>query len=717
MILLATISGLLETIQSLLKFIAILILSVIVIYLLIYIVQTLWIRRSYFYQIDYGREWFKKLGVNKRLFLPPQCIGYVRKSIFSGGGKNNDNEIYIKTNFGPIKYGCVKTTTINGEDVAEVYSNFHFQTGSTSEGIPVGYVDTNGVVYEYEFVKDKNGDLVFGENGYPTHKLDENGNKIAVEIGACETPKRIRFESAQDEGEDYFRPIRKEGKYMHMVDKRPVKDGTFRYFLWNDLLLWKRLYVYLSGEHSSQGWGLGHCRENGRWWPFGQEGAGIKLCLKAGAALLLYRKGYFSANGQEQGPGDRLGLCPTALLSLLVYLLAWPKLWNLIFDSCINGTLLFPLLKETFSTVLTMILIFVGIWCIIHFIRRIILQGTTLFDRFLHTMNCMTGVKGLTVAILVLSLLGMIFTYFIEQFEYFSIFICMAAAVIANMIAYKNNPWPISPYLRKKSENVSKDDADNSNEGDEDEKGLVERKYDWETNLVLSSGVEKHHFSLKFKPEDIGKIRDENPTQYETYDFGRILQLLYKDESDEVVRKEEGDLHFYGSKAVEKLRPIVDSYVNLYDKAMVILSFVQYPNIEYWKDNESPELKEHFKDKENVNLRDYWRFPTESLFDKHGDCECKTVLALYLCKKLLCASKTKVDAVLLIVNSPERDGSHAALGLHFEEDLTQLNGIETVYKDEENNKSYYYCECTGQGFEIGYRPGDYTISQVLSVQD
>ena len=711
MILLATISGLWGTILSLLKFIAILILSYIVIRLLTYIVQTLWIRRGYFYEIDYGREWFKKFGVNKRLFLPSQCIGYVRKSIFSGGGKNKDNEIYIKTNFGRIKYGCVKTDSINGNDVAIVYSNFHFQTGSTSEGIPVGYVDTDGVVYEFEFEKDSNGDFVLGEDGYPIAKLDKNGNKIADEIGTCETPKRTKFEPEQDEGEDFFRPIRKEGKYMHMVDKKPVKDGTFRYFLWNDLLLWKRLYVYLAGEHSSQGWGLGHCRENGRWWPFGQEGGGIKLCLKAGAALLLYKKGYFSTNGKEQGPGERLGWCPTALISLLVYLLAWPKLWNWVFDLCLNDKLLFPVLGPLFSTVLTMVLIFVGIWGIIHLIRRIILQGTTLFDRFLHTMNCMTGVKGLTVAILVLSLLGMVFTYFIEQFEYFSIFVCMAAAVIANMIAYKNNPWPISPYSRKKGEIVSKDDSN----GDEAENGWVEREYKWETNLVLSSGVEKHQFSLKFNPEDIGKIRDENPTQYENYDFGQILQLLYKNESAEVISKEEDDLHFYGSKAVEKLKPIIDSYVNLYDKAMVILSFVQYPNIEYVKDIDSSELLEHFKNKENVDLRDYWRFPTESLYDKRGDCECKTVLAFYLFKKLF--EKSEVDPVLLIVeDTAKKDLSHAALGLHFEKDLAQLSGVETVFKDE-NNKNYYYCECTGQGFEIGYRPSDYTVIQVLSVND
>lgn len=713
LLLLITIPELLSITLDLLKFIGILILIYIIIRLVIYIIETLWIRRGYFYEIDYGREWFKKFGINKRLFLPSQCIGFVRKSVFSGGGTNNDNEIYIKSNFGPIKYGCVKTDNINGNDVAVVYSNFHFQTGSTNEGIPVGYVDTGGVVYEYVFKKDKNGDLVLGENGYPIYILDENNNKIAVEIGICETPKRTKFESVQDEGDDFFRPIRKKSKYMHMVDKKPVKDGTFRYFLWNDLLLWKRLYVYLAGVHSSQGWGFGHCRENGRWWPFGQEGAGIKLCLKAGAALLLYKKGYFNANGKEQVPSDRLGWCPTALISLLVYLLAWPKLWIWVFGMCTDGHILFPVLGSMLSTVLTMILIFVGLWGVIHVIRKCILQGTTRFDRFLHTMNCMTDVKGLTVSILVLSLLGIVFTYFIEHFEYFSIFVCIAIAVIANMIAYKNNPWPITPYTRKKSENVSKDDTDNANDSDNDENDWVEREYDWKTNLVLSSGVEKHHFSLKFKPEDIGKIRDENPTQYENYDFGQILQFLYKNESDDVISKEEGNLHFYGSKAVEKLKPIVDSYVNLYDKAMVILSFVQDPNIQYVKDNESSELLEHFKDRENVDLRDYWRFPSESLFDQHGDCECKTVLALYLFKKLLCDSKSKVDAILLIVGAVGEKVSHAALGLHFEGDLCQLREVETAVTH--NGKNYYYCECTGEGFEIGYIPNGYNEFKTLSV--
>ncbi len=88
------------------------------------------------------------------------------------------------------------------------------------------------------------------------------------------------------------------------------------------------------------------------------------------------------------------------------------------------------------------------------------------------------------------------------------------------------------------------------------------------------------------------------------------------------------------------------------------------------------------------------RFPAEVLYDKEGDCDCKSSLAAAL---FLCLGYKVV--FLLSVKL-----KHAAIGMECKDPslLTQLNvtNIDDVVLDY-NDTKYIYCETTGDGFHLG----------------
>ena len=121
------------------------------------------------------------------------------------------------------------------------------------------------------------------------------------------------------------------------------------------------------------------------------------------------------------------------------------------------------------------------------------------------------------------------------------------------------------------------------------------------------------------------------------------------------------------------------------------LDFVQTPNIEYRLDAESAGID---------FLKEYMRFPDEVLFDKEGDCDCKS--------SLMAALFHSMGYNVLIMLSAER--GHAAIGLEFREDwrdLIQVEDIDSVLFLH-NGRRYLYCETTGDGFRIGHMVQDDT---------
>jgi hypothetical protein len=114
-----------------------------------------------------------------------------------------------------------------------------------------------------------------------------------------------------------------------------------------------------------------------------------------------------------------------------------------------------------------------------------------------------------------------------------------------------------------------------------------------------------------------------------------------------------------------------------FDKVSFVLAFVQ--SLPYTSDNVTQGYNE------------YPRFPIETLVDDGGDCEDTSVLFATL--TLIMGFGT------VYINPP----NHYAVGI-------LGNGLRGTYWEhpESSNKTYYYCETTGNNFKIGQLPTEFT---------
>lgn len=116
--------------------------------------------------------------------------------------------------------------------------------------------------------------------------------------------------------------------------------------------------------------------------------------------------------------------------------------------------------------------------------------------------------------------------------------------------------------------------------------------------------------------------------------------------------------------------------------ANMVLSFVQ--DIRYSQDNASEGSDE------------YWRFPVETLYDETGDCEDLSILYASIMEAM------GYDAILLILPG------HAAVGL-------SCDGAYGAYYEWDGTR-YYYCETTGQYWEVGDIPTAYENEEATLIQ-
>ena len=130
------------------------------------------------------------------------------------------------------------------------------------------------------------------------------------------------------------------------------------------------------------------------------------------------------------------------------------------------------------------------------------------------------------------------------------------------------------------------------------------------------------------------------------------------------------------------------------DLIQFALDFVQTPNIAYNIDEKSSSID---------FAKEYMRFPDEVLYDKEGDCDCKSSLTAALFHEL---------GYNVIVMLSEKL-AHAAIGIECKEEwlnVIKVDNIDTILK-EYNGKNYLYCETTGDGYRIGQ------IEENSSIQD
>lgn len=217
--------------------------------------------------------------------------------------------------------------------------------------------------------------------------------------------------------------------------------------------------------------------------------------------------------------------------------------------------------------------------------------------------------------------------------------------------------------------------------------------YNWD--LDSESGNKLHGlYTLEFSKTEIEDLRQKNP--FKTY-TDRGNQNSYEDNIRTIFNYLSED-----SERTDKVHEIATYIKKMIDEAKLgdldlvqfALDFCQAPNITYRVDEES----------KGINYaKEYMRFPDEVLYDKEGDCDCKSSLTAALFHEL------GYNVIVML----SQKLSHAAIGIECKEDwlnIIKVDNTDSVLR-EYKGKNYLYCETTGDGYRIGH------IKDQNSIQD
>lgn len=220
----------------------------------------------------------------------------------------------------------------------------------------------------------------------------------------------------------------------------------------------------------------------------------------------------------------------------------------------------------------------------------------------------------------------------------------------------------------------------------------VTRDYTWKPVLDLKGITSDDTLELTFTESDFSGVnslvRKANP-----FRNGPITseEDLYKRAQEVLAGAKTSD----GSEETALAKILNSAYqltlqygladFEMYD---LLLGFVQ-ANVHYETDDKSEPIG---------MILEYFRYACETLYDKEGDCDCKSVLAYQLFKRL------GVDVDLVEVESGETDHrNHVAVVLHNTPGAKVQ--LPPDYKEYAPGKGVY-CEATGLGFKPGDVPKD-----------
>lgn len=215
--------------------------------------------------------------------------------------------------------------------------------------------------------------------------------------------------------------------------------------------------------------------------------------------------------------------------------------------------------------------------------------------------------------------------------------------------------------------------------------------YNWDLDSVAGN---KLHGSLtiEFDNDDMTALRAKNPfltygADSEDYEqkIRRILSHL---------KQTHGAMDNVETVAAYIRKTVGEAGLPEIDTVQFALDFCQEPNIHYCVDEDSAGIK---------FAKEYMRFPDEVLYDKEGDCDCKSSLTATLLKAM------GYNTIIML----SRKLQHAGIGVEFKpqwEEFIDMSNRETILR-EHNGRTYLYCETTGDNFKVGQ------IDKNQSIQD
>ena len=392
-------------------------------------------------------------------------------------------------------------------------------------------------------------------------------------------------------------------------------------------------------------------------------------------AYALLSNGYQRRKYAEYYKDQPYGWRDTAMLTSLIY-----SLFFLLLYIVNTGLFQMPLVGDDFYAVGILIGFYFVLWALVRLIKIDRIENSNSFQHKLDLFNKNLNLGFFNVAIIVLALLSGYFTFVYYDFDLLPLIFAIAFGVFINMTLYgANKPWQISSSFTENDEVEEEDETEVKNPD-----GDIARVYEWDLDQHHASHKMHGDLSLYFTARDINDMRQCNP-----------FFAQRKDKSDKAYILEMYSFLIEHKPMLARVRYIA-AYINKMsqkqsltplEKIQFTLDFIQEPNIRFVNN----------RDCKSINFYDdYIRYPDETLYDKEGDCNSKSLLAAMLFHVM----------GYNVLYMASRKFQHAAIGI----EVSLVNLMEGWYGSMdsiekitvlENGKRYIYCETTGDRFIIG----------------
>ena len=364
----------------------------------------------------------------------------------------------------------------------------------------------------------------------------------------------------------------------------------------------------------------------------------------------------------------------TALLSSLIYSVLFLMLY---FGYRLIGL---SLISDGFEDIFVLPILmgmYYLIWMLVRLIKIDCIENSNSFQKTLDLLNKNLGLRGFNIAVLILSPFAFYFSALSGNIDLIPLIWAILNGVFINMMLKgANTPWVISTSYNEK------DSDSDANEEVENPSGDISRTYEWDLDATYSSQQLSGNLTLYFTAQDIADMRQCNPffaQRKDKSDKDYILDMFsfLKEHRSFMARVR------YIAKYIDE--SITQSSLTPLDKIQFTLDFVQEPNIRFVNN----------KDCKNINnYEDYIRYPDETLFDKEGDCNSKSLLAAMLFYVM--------GHNVMYLSS--RKYKHAAIGIEINAKDIEAHWYGSNIEEmtvRENGKYYIFCETTGDRFRIG----------------
>ena len=405
------------------------------------------------------------------------------------------------------------------------------------------------------------------------------------------------------------------------------------------------------------------------------------LPAEARAASFALLQRYAPRQKQAEYASEQpYGWKDTALLSAIIYTILFILVYLIR-----SGVFQMPLLGKSWESASIFVGYYFVLWAIVRFIKIDAIENANSFQPILDLFNKNLGMKWMDLAIIALCSIAMVFTYLYYDYDFMPLLTVIATGVGINMsLPAASRRWKIqSSFLEETS-----DDEDEEEEETEPQnpQGDISRTYDWDLDDTYVAQHRPHgSLTLYFKAADIRDVRHLNPFFDQRKDHSDKENILYMFRFLKKYKKTFLARTNYIVYSINKIAEKND--FSLMDKLQYTLDFVQEPNIAFQENAENKTI--NFYD-------DYIRYPDETLYDKCGDSNSKSLLAAMLFHLM------GYNVLYLI----SRKHQHAAVGVEVKENqlrdgwygnAAKIDEIAIKYED----RYYIFCETTGDKFSLG----------------